>query len=258
MTRVLVLLLVLANAAYFAWTRGALKPWGMAPSPRTEPQRSQDQIEPAAVRLLTPAAAPPTAPASTPSGPPAIPADAPASAPAGPAAAPASAASSAAAAGECLQSGPFTDPQWALLQDTLRTTLPSTVWTVENRVEPARWIVYMGRYADAEAVRRKRGELGVLKVPSEPLRNPALEPGLSLGGHATEAEAKAALEALGRRGVRTARVARERDEVRSHVVRVPAAGPALKPQLASLQPMLAGKAFQPCDAPATLATRRPT
>ena len=256
MTRVLVLLLVLANAAYFAWTRGALTPWGLAPAPRTEPQRTQEQIEPAAVRLLTPPASAP-APAPTPALSPDAPANGPSGVPA-PAVPPASAASSAAAPGECLQAGPFNDAQWALLQDALRTTLPATVWTVENRVEPARWIVYMGRYADAEAVRRKRGELAVLKVPSEPLRNPALEPGLSLGGHPTEAEAKAALEALGRRGVRTARVARERDELRSHVVRVPAVAPAVKPQLASLQPLLSGKPFLPCDTSAGLALRRPT
>jgi hypothetical protein len=260
MIRVLVLLLVLANVAYFAWTRGALQPWGLAPAARTEPQRTQDQIEPAAVRLLPSASVPATAPASASapttgaSGNGAAPAvDAPAP--------PASAAGSAAvslAPGECLQAGPFTDPQWAALQDALRTTLPTTLWTVQNLVEPARWIVYMGRYADAEAVRRKRGELSVLKVGTETLRNPALEPGLSLGAHSTEAEARAALEALGRRGVRTARVMRERGEVRSHVVRVPSLEPALKLQLDSLRPLMAGKAFQTCDSPTHNTPPRPT
>jgi hypothetical protein len=226
MTRVLVLLLVLANAAYFAWTRGALKPWGMAPAPTSEPQRAQNQIEPEAVRLLSAASTPRFGTPLTAESPAAV--SAPASGPSGPQM------SATRAPGECLLAGPFNDPQWALLQEALRA---------------ARWIVYMGRYADAEAVRRKRGELSVLKVATEPLRNPALEPGLSLGAHPSEAQAKAALEALGLRGVRTARVVREREEVRSHLVRVPDVEPALKPQLDSLRPMLAGKAFQPCDAP---------
>lgn len=261
MTRVLVLLLVLANVTYFAWTRGALKPWGLAPAARTEPQRTQDQIEPAAVRLLPSASAPASAPASVPAvvPPNGTPVNGASPAPDAPAP-PASVGVSTAVTsppGECLQAGPFTDTQWAGLQDVLRTSLPTTVWTVENLVEPARWIVYMGRYADVEAVRRKRGELSVLKVATEVLRNPALEPGLSLGAHGTEEEARAALEALGRRGVRTARVMRERGEVRSHVVRVPVVDPALKPQLDSLRPLMAGKVFQPCTGPATNIPARP-
>lgn len=241
MVRVLVLLLVLANAAYFAWTRGALKPWGMAPATPSEPQRAQNQIEPEAVRLLaaasTPRASAPLAAESLAA------VSSPASAPSGPLL------NATRVPGECLLAGPFNDPQWALLQEALRSALPATVWTVENLTEPARWIVYMGRYSDAEAVRRKRGELSVLKVATEPLRNPALEPGLSLGAHPSEAQAKAALEALGLRGVRTARVVREREEVRSHLVRVPDVDPAIRPQLESLRPMLAGKVFRPCDAP---------
>jgi hypothetical protein len=262
MTRALVLLLVLANVTYFAWTRGALKPWGLAPAARTEPQRTQDQIEPAAVRLLPSASAPASAPAAVPAVPPTNGTPGNGAAPAsGAPAPPVSVGISTAVTappGECLQAGPFTDTQWAGLQDVLRTSLPTTVWTVENLVEPARWIVYMGRYADAEAVRRKRGELSVLKVATEALSNPALEPGLSLGAHGTEEEARAALEALGRRGVRTARVLRERAEVRSHVVRVPGVDPVLKPQLDSLRPLLAGKVFQPCTGPATHTPARPT
>jgi hypothetical protein len=52
MLRLTVLLLVLANAAYFAWSQGLLAPWGIAPAQQSEPQRLEHQIKPQAVRIL--------------------------------------------------------------------------------------------------------------------------------------------------------------------------------------------------------------
>jgi len=52
MLRLVVLLLVLANAGYFAWSQGLLGAWGLAPAPTGEPQRLQQQIRPDAVRIL--------------------------------------------------------------------------------------------------------------------------------------------------------------------------------------------------------------
>ena len=52
MLRLTVLLLVLANAAYFAWSQGLLAPWGIAPAQQSEPQRLEHQIRPQAVRIL--------------------------------------------------------------------------------------------------------------------------------------------------------------------------------------------------------------
>lgn len=52
MLRLVVLLLVLANAGYFAWSQGLLGAWGFAPAPTGEPQRLQQQIKPGALRLL--------------------------------------------------------------------------------------------------------------------------------------------------------------------------------------------------------------
>ena len=54
MLRALVLALVLANAGYFAWTRGLLADYGFAPIAQSEPQRLTQQIRPEAMRLLTP------------------------------------------------------------------------------------------------------------------------------------------------------------------------------------------------------------
>lgn len=52
MLRLLVLLLVLANAGYFAWSQGLLGAWGFAPAATGEPQRLRQQIKPEALRIL--------------------------------------------------------------------------------------------------------------------------------------------------------------------------------------------------------------
>lgn len=54
MLRALALALLLANAGYFAWTRGLLADYGLAPAAQSEPQRLTQQIRPEAMRLLTP------------------------------------------------------------------------------------------------------------------------------------------------------------------------------------------------------------
>ena len=52
MLRLTVLLLLLANAAYFAWAQGLLAPWGVAPAQQSEPQRLEQQIKPQSLRIL--------------------------------------------------------------------------------------------------------------------------------------------------------------------------------------------------------------
>ncbi len=53
MLRLLILLLLLANVAYFAWTQGALAKLGIAPAHQTEPERLQQQVQPELL-LVTP------------------------------------------------------------------------------------------------------------------------------------------------------------------------------------------------------------
>lgn len=59
MLRLLILLLLLANAAYFAWSHGALAQLGLAPTHQTEPERLQQQVQPELL-LVTPATSAPT------------------------------------------------------------------------------------------------------------------------------------------------------------------------------------------------------
>ena len=45
MLRWIFVLLLLANAAYYAWSHGQLATWGLAPTPSNEPQRVRQQQE---------------------------------------------------------------------------------------------------------------------------------------------------------------------------------------------------------------------
>ncbi|MES2508940.1 MAG: SPOR domain-containing protein [Pseudomonadota bacterium] len=257
MLRLLVLVLVLANAAYFAWTKNLLAPYGFAPASQSEPQRMTQQIRPDAMRITVP---PQPSPATTATPPLAAASSAAAAATAtlttitgsGTAtlsapAVPASAAPLAAAGpSECLQAGLFNEEQTVVLRDRLQSTLPANSWVLENTVEPARWMLYMGKYSGPDALEKKRGELRQLRVSFEPLNNPSLEPGLSLGTFPAKAEAEAEMARISKRGVRTAKVIQTGVEARGQKLRLPAVDAALRPQLEAIKPMLAGKPLRTC------------
>ena len=65
MLKLLILLLLLANGAYFAWTHGALASLGLAPAHHAEPERLQQQVQPERL-LVTPAPPTPAASATAP------------------------------------------------------------------------------------------------------------------------------------------------------------------------------------------------
>jgi hypothetical protein len=215
MLRLVVLILALANAACFAWSQGLLASWGIAPAQQSEPQRLEQQIKPQALRVL------PTDEARR------------------------AELAAAVRAAECLQAGPVEDGQLAALKQVL-DAWPSNTWALEPAVEPPRWIVYMGKYAGAESVGRKKAELRQMGVSFEPLSNPALEPGLSLGGFASQQEATAQMEVLARRGVHTAKVVQERPEVRGQLLKLPAVDDLVRARLDDLKPALAGKPLRAC------------
>ena len=218
MLRFLVLLLVLLNAGYFAWSHGMLRAYGWAPAEQSEPQRLQQQIRPEAIRILpTEEARRAEQVALTPPKPP-----------------------------ECLQAGLFDEAQTEAVRKVLETALPAGAWALETTVEPARWIVYMGKFPNAAALEKKRAELDKMKLKLQPLDNPELQLGLSLGRFETQVQAQASLNTLQRRGVRTARVVEERPETRQSLLRIPAADEALRPRLEELKPVLGDKTLRSC------------
>ncbi len=104
----------------------------------------------------------------------------------------------------------------------------------------------MGKYASPEALAKKRSELASLNLRFEPLTDPALQWGLSLGGFETQAAADAALASLSQRGVRTAHVLRERAPSNGIMLRLPAADDSLRARLGDLQAALGGRALLAC------------
>ena len=93
---------------------------------------------------------------------------------------------------------------------------------------------------------KKRGELNAMKMALQPLQNPALEPGISLGGFATQAEANAELARLSLRGIRTAHVVQELQGGTATQLKLPAVNDSLKARLGELKPALGGLSLKAC------------
>jgi hypothetical protein len=134
-----------------------------------------------------------------------------------------------------------------VLRDRLVIALPASSWALEPVLEPARWMVYMGKYNSQDAVTKKQAELRGLGVSFTSLNNASLEPGLSLGNFKTQPEAQAELDRIAKKGVKTAKVVQDRAELRGQRLKLPAVDAALRSQLDSIKPQLAGKAFQTCS-----------
>lgn len=217
MLRLIVLLLLLANGAFYAWSQGLLLPWGLGPAQQSEPQRLQQQVRPEAVRLLRSEELR-RLESQVAQGP---------------------------RPAECLASPALEEAQVAPLRSVLEAW-PAGSWTLEQLTEPARWIVYMGKYAGVEQVARKRAELRQLGISFEAPTNPELEPGLSLGSYPSEAAALQQMQVLADRGVRTARVVQDRPEQRGQRLLLPAVDDTLRPRLDELKPVLGTKTLRPC------------
>lgn len=220
MLRLLVLLLVLLNGVYAAWSGGWLRGLGYGPAQQTEPQRLAQQIKPEAVRLLSVQERRELEQTARPS---------------------------ASKPPECLQAGLFDADQSERLRVALaKAGWPANAWEMASGVTPARWIVYMGKFPSPDILGKKRSELLALNLKPVPLTNPALQPGLSLGGYDSQEAAQAALQALIGRGVRSAKVVVERPEEQGQWLRLLAVDEAKRPLLADLKPLLGNEVWRSC------------
>ena len=228
MLRLSVLLLLLANAAYFAWSHDLLSSWGLGVASQSEPQRLKQQIQPERIRILknsdglVPAKGT-AATLNTPIASKATPAPA-----------------------MCLQAGVFNDKQSAVLRQALTVNLPAGSWRLDATPLSARWIVYMGKYPDNNARDLKKSQLINIKVPFEVLAEASLEPGLSLGSHDSQEAANQALNRLFKQGVRTARVLQEQPGQTGFQLILPAVDDSARIKLTALRAQLAGKPLLPC------------
>lgn len=229
MLRLSLLVLLIANAGYLAWTQGWMATLGWAPEVQSEPHRLRQQVRPEVLSVVQPA--PPVT---------------------------ASAASAAVAepmeeilpeATQCLQTEAMDASQSKSLQQTLQASdLPSASWEMVPSTIAGRWMVYLGKFANEMAMEKRRAELRSRKIGYDRAGG-SLELGLSLGRFATEEAATRELGHMLSQGVRGARVVQERVPQTLYSLRLPQATAAQRQILGTLQPALQGKALQACAAP---------
>lgn len=218
MLRALALVLLLANGGYFAWANGYLLPYGFGPAVQSEPQRLAQQVKPDTIRLLSVKEFQRIE----------------------------EQVKAEQEHKECLQAGPFDAPQAEALRRALADALPSEAWKVDETQIAARWIIYMGKYANADVLAKKRAEVAGMNLRVESLKNATLEPGFSLGAFESKAEADAALARMVAKGLHTARVLQEQAAALAYQLTLPAVNAALKPKLEGIQAALAGKPLHAC------------
>jgi hypothetical protein len=237
--------LLTANGLFYAWSHGHLSAWGLAKPSQSEPHRIAEQIEPERI-VVRPTNNAATAPAPALAAPIATAVLSANPSPTATAPIPTSAPSPT----SCLMAGVFNDQQSKTLKQALDTKLPELRWRFDTLSIPARWIVYMGKYANNDQRDFKKNQLDQIKVSYEVLTEGNLEPGLSLGSHASQAAANQALQQLIKQGVRTARVLQEAPEQKGQSLIIPAINDLNRAKLntvyASLAAQLANKPLSAC------------
>ena len=216
MLRAIVIALVLANAAFFAWTQGWIdNVVGIRSIGDREPERVLRQIRPETIRIVPT----PTVAAATPLA--------------------------------CLEAGPFAAAEIAAAEAAVRAALPNATpgtWASLKSEQPGTWIVYMGKYPNRDLLVKKREELARRKVTFEDVTSPAaLDPGLSLGRFEERAVADKALAQFAQQGIHTAKVLELAPPASSFRLRVDRADASLAAQLTELKAdALLGKPFAAC------------
>ena len=218
MLRALVVLLIVANLAFFAWARG----WFGTP-PRhaeREPERVLAQVRPEALNVLPPKAASAAVQAAR------------------------------AAAQSCLEAGPFNDNDVISAEALLvASQLSEGTWLRVDGSPPPVWLVFGGRYPEAAARRAREEELRRAGQTYELIEFPAdLAPGFVLSRHGSRDDAEAWIKARAKADLRGLRVVQLPSSSPTHWLRVPRADTEQAERLLALptEPLAGG--FKPCAA----------
>lgn len=177
MLRMVVVVLLLANALFLAWSLGAMDHlMDVRSTGDREPERQANQFNPSELVIL-----------------------------------PASAAKARTQSSrlECLEAGPF-DPVEMAVVEQAAVALPGALTLTRRQAEfSGEWVVLSGPHANKQALDKKMEELRRAGVQFEEVTdNPGFKFSLVLGGrHPSAQEATAALSSLAVRGVTSATVA---------------------------------------------------
>jgi len=223
--RLLFLLLVLANLAFFAWAKYFATDAGLS-----DPRPAGQQLAPDAVRIL-PAVPPPAARPAAPTPP--------------PASAPAEAVVSA-----CLEWGGFSVADAAVAEQALGALNLGARLTQRRSEDVAGWWVYMPPQANRQAAQKKAAELKGLGVDEYFIlqEEGRFRFALSLGVFRTEEAAKARLESLRARGVRSAQVGPRETPVQKVWFQVRQVEASLAARLKDLMQSVPGAELRDCPA----------
>ena len=229
--RALFLLLLLANAGFFAWSR-YLSP----PETAADPAPLARQIEPGKLKVVAPADLPPPAPAKPAASPPPPAQPAPAAAAASPVAL------------KCIEWGSFTLADAPRAEKALEPLALGTRLAQRRTEETAAWWVFIPSQKTRQGALRKAAELKGLGIGEYFIMQEEgpLRWSLSLGVFRTEEAAQGRLAALRQQGVRTAQVGQRETVVPKVWLQVSGVDPALERQLADIALQMDGSELRSC------------
>ncbi len=211
------LLLVLANLAFFAWSRY------VAPTDAADPLPLSRQIEPGKLKIIAPADLPP------------------------PAAQKAAAAQPVTAA-KCMEWGSFTLADAPRAEKALEPLTLGPRLAQRRTEELAGWWVFIPPQANRQAAQKKAAELKALGVDDYFIVQEDGEHrwALSLGVFRNEEAAQARLGTLRTQGVRSAQVARRETVVPKVWLQVKSVDPALEARLKDIARQIEGSELKSC------------
>jgi hypothetical protein len=212
------LLLVLANLAFFAWSRYVAPPDASA-----DPLPLSRQIEPEKLKIIAPADLPPPAPQKAAAAQPATPP-------------------------KCMEWGSFTLADAPRAEKALEPLTLGPRLAQRRTEELAAWWVFIPPQASRQAAQKKAAELKALGVDDYFIvqEDGELRWALSLGVFRSEDAAQARLGTLRTQGVRSARIGRRETVVPKVWLQVKNVDPALEARLKDIALQIEGSELKSC------------